>query len=138
MRRRLLQGVVVVGTAVVLSAGCGEATIDNPTTPTAPPSTIETFSGGVTVNGAVTFPFTANGGSINAKLADLKPDGSTVGMLIGSSSGATCQVQLSNDNAGINSIILGVVRDGGTLCARVYDVGKLTDPATFTLNVEHY
>src|SRR5688572_16468843 len=119
MRRRLLQGMAVVGYAVVLSAGCGEATIDNPIDPTTPQSTIETFSGVVTVNGAVTFPFTSSGGSINATLSDLKPDGSTVGMLIGSSSGATCQVQLSNDNAGINSVILGVVRDGGTLCARI-------------------
>ena len=68
----------------------------------------------------------------------LTPNTSILGMSVGISSGATCQMVLSNDNASINSLVTGVVRDSGTLCARVYDVGKLTEPVTFTINVEHY
>jgi hypothetical protein len=137
MRRGLFQGLVAAGCLAALATGCGEAV--PPTVPTDPtlPSTVETFSGVLTINGAITFPFSSLGGSINAKVAELKPDGATIGVSIGVSSGATCQTALSNDNAGINSTVLGVVRDPGTLCARVYDVGKLTEPATFTINVEH-
>jgi hypothetical protein len=137
MRRALLKGVAAAGCVVALTTGCGEVEPTIPIDPTPPPSTIETFSGILTINGAITFPFSALGGSITATVAELKPDGATIGVSIGVSSGATCQTALSNDNAGINSTVLGVVRDSGTLCARVYDVGKLTEPATFTINVEH-
>ena len=66
------------------------------------------------------------------------PTEAILGMSVVISSGPTCQIVLSNDNASINSLVTGVVRDSGTLCARVYDVGKLTEPVSFTINVEHY
>ena len=136
MRRRLLQSAVLLGCTAVFAA-CGDSPA-TPTTPTTPVSTIETFSGVLTINGAVTFPFSAAGGTVNTTMTALTPNTSILGMSVGISSGATCQMVLSNDNASINSLVTGVVRDSGTLCARVYDVGKLTEPVTFTINVEHY
>ena len=138
MRRRLLQGMFVLGLTAAVGAGCADDPA-TPTTPTTtPPSTIETFSGTLTVNGAVTFPFSSSAGSVNTTMTKLTPDTSVIGVSVGLSTGATCQMVLSNDNASINSTVTGIVRDSGTLCARVYDVGKIAAPVTFTINVEHF
>ncbi len=138
MRRRLFSGVLVIGLTALAVTGCSDDPT-TPTTPTAPISVVETFSGTLTVNGAVTFPFSSAAGSVNSSITQVAPDTSvTFGVSIGIVSGTTCQMVLSNDNAGINSLVTGAVREAGTLCARVYDVGKLTAPITFTLNVEHF
>ena len=137
MRRRLFSGALVIGLMAAV-AGCSDDPT-TPTTPTTPISTIETFSGTLTVNGAVTFPFSAQAGSVNTSLTVLAPDPvSVVGVSVGLSTGTTCQMILSNDNASQGSLVTGAVREAGTFCARVYDVGKLTAPVTFTINVEHF
>ena len=138
MRRRLFSGVLVIGLTALAVTGCSDDPT-TPTTPTSPISVIETFSGVLTVNGAVTFPFSSAAGSVNTTVTRVEPDTSIVfGVSIGTVNGTTCQMVLSNDNAGLNALVTGAVREAGTLCARVYDVGKLTAPLTFTLKVEHF
>jgi hypothetical protein len=136
MRRRLFSGILVLGLTVLAASACSDDPT-TPTTPTPPVSTTETFAGTLTVNGAVTFPFTSAAGDISAKLIQLT-DGATVGISVGLASGTTCQMVISDDNAGFGSQIIGTMRESGTLCARVYDVGKLTGPITFTISVQHF
>lgn len=215
MRRWFHSGVLTLITAAALSsAGCGSDESSTPTIPT-PTAITETFSGTLTVNGAVTFPFFTNGaGSANLVVKTLTPDlvvttaaeglgvftagetvfqgpGTTtsdatwtaivhnftpatniltirnvtggftpdglivgvdsgaawagksitttvVGIAMGTWSGTTCSVVLANDVSGVGGQITGAVQGAGTLCARVYDVGRITDPVAFTIEVTHF
>ena len=44
---------------------------------------------------------------------------------------------LFNDSAALNAIVTANVTAATSLCARVYDAGKLTDPLTYTITVVH-
>jgi hypothetical protein len=61
-----------------------------------------------------------------------------VGLALGTWSGTTCSIVLSNDISGAGSVVTGVVQTAGSLCARVYDVGRIAGPTTFTLSVTHF
>jgi hypothetical protein len=138
MRRRVLCEVLVLALLVLTASACGDST--PPTTPDPPPDpTTETFSGVLTVNGAQTFPFASNPGSVTAIMAALEPDAlAVIGMAIGTWSGTTCQIILANDAASANAVVTGAVNAQGTLCARVYDVGRITEPVTFSVTVQHF
>ena len=118
------------------AAGCHSTT--TPTTPTATPIT-DTFLGTLTVNGGVTHQFAAaRSGTIQETLTALSPDSTVIlGISLGTWNGNTCQVVLAKDNATLGSIVLGTASSAGTLCARVYDVGNLTEPASYEITVVH-
>ncbi len=65
-------------------------------------------------------------------------DTPAVGLALGTYSGTTCSIVLANDVSGPGSAVNGIVQGQGTLCARVYDVGKSPVPASFTIEVTHY
>lgn len=212
MRRPLTLQVLIA-----LSAATTLACSDSPTTPTPQPDPTpitESFTGTLTVNGAVTFaPISiTSAGSANVTLTSLSPrltmrleDGGAgdfaigetayigedpedptgsvtvtawnaatrtlyldnlsgtlplgsvivgktsnarwtnadvrtagVGLALGEWSGTTCTLRLTNDLAGVGGLISGVVQGAGTLCARVYDVGRLERPTTFSIDVTHF
>ena len=121
------------------SFGCsGE--IDNlPTTPD-PVIVTETFSGELTVNGAVTHNvFTSATGAVSATLTSLgDTPPAKVGFSMGTLAGATCSVVLHNDQAVVTTNLLGTVASlAGSLCVRVYDVGSLTTTVPYTFTVTH-
>ena len=136
MLRRLL--LLPAVTAAVLAAACS----DNTTAPTpeVPVTVTETFSGTVTVNGAVTTPFTvARAGTITAELTALSPDDTvTVGLSLGTWNGVSCQVVIANDAAKLGSAVIGTATAPGSLCVRVYDVGALTAPTDYDVKVDHF
>jgi hypothetical protein len=138
MRRSLLLPLLV---GLVVSAACGD---DNePTTPTEPtrPTVTETFEGRVTVNGAQTHGFAAGGsGRIDVTLTRLGPDSAArVGLVLGTlNSLGGCQVVISNDNATQGTAVAGTASAAGGFCARVYDVGQLSQPVDYTLTVVHF
>jgi hypothetical protein len=138
MRRRAFRGLVAIAIIAFTGTACDDES-GTPIDPSPTPSPItETFSGTVTVNGAVTFPFSTNtAGAVTATIVALT-DGAAVGFSIGTSTGTTCETSLSNDFAGFGSVIFGAVQSSGTLCLRVYDVGKNTAPVNFTVEVEHF
>jgi hypothetical protein len=123
----------------VLSAiACDDSTI--PTTPTTPVTiTTETFPGTLTVNGGVTHKFTATGrGPVNIMLTSVGPDTSTViGLSFGIVNGTACQIWKADDQATQGVSLAGQVSSVGELCVRVYDVGRLTAPATYSIDVSH-
>jgi hypothetical protein len=142
MRRRLVSGaglLAAVSLFMLIGAGC-----DKPSTPTpvqpSPQAVTETFSGTLTVNGAITFPFAAEqAGALTGTLTAVGPESSVIGIALGTYAGTTCEVRLANDQAGLSAVITGVVNASGLLCARVYDAtGKLVAPVTFTLTVAHF
>ncbi len=119
--------------------GCsGE--IDNfPTTPD-PVIVTETFTGTLSVNGAVTHNvFTSATGAVSATLTSLGDNPpEKVGFSMGTLAGATCSVVLHNDNAVVTSNLTGTVTTlAGSICVRVHDVGSLTEPVSYTFTVTH-
>ena len=138
MRRRAFSGLLVATLVTLTGAACDDNS-GTPIDPSPTPTVVnETFSGILTVNGGVTFPFASNAaGAVTARLIALT-DGAAIGMAVGTSTGTTCTAVLADDNAGFGSTIFGAVQGAGSLCLRVYDVGKMTGSVTFTVDVEHY
>lgn len=125
----------------LLVAGCGN-NAQTPTTPTDTVTTVtDTFTGTLTRNGATSHPFpvvSAAGGDVTASLKALSPDGAAVvGMSLGTWNGTACQAVLSNDRATVASALLGRATSAGTLCVRIFDVGTLTEPQDYEVEVVH-
>lgn len=138
MQRAFLKSLLLA--AAVAAGGC-DNDIDNQT-PTEPaPTTTETFSGTINVNGAMTHVFTtAAAGTVTATLTELTPDSTAiVGFALGTwnASSMTCQQIIPNDNAPQGHILTGNASGAGALCARVYDTGKLTAALNYTFSVVH-
>jgi hypothetical protein len=119
------------------AVACGS----NPTTPTptTPTTVTDTFAGTLTSNGAASYQFTtAASGSITATLATLSPDSTlVVGIALGTWSSNACQIVLSKDSATQSTFIIGQASQANTYCVRIFDVGNVTDPSTYELQVNH-
>lgn len=139
-RGRVLRGLCgpVVVAAALAAAGCGDDPITNPDTP-APTAITETYSGTVTVNGAVTQPFVVQtAGTVVAVFTALEPAEARLGLSIGTWNGVTCAIVLANDDATVNVSVTGSATATGNYCVRVYDVGKLTQAVSYQLAVTHF
>ena len=58
-------------------------------------------------------------------------------MSLGTWNGTGCQAIISNDRATVSSAILGRATSAGTLCVRVFDVGALSEPQDYEVQVSH-
>jgi hypothetical protein len=57
---------------------------------------------------------------------------------MGTWNGAACQILLANDAAAMNITLTGTAQSVGQFCARVYDVGRLANTVSYSLEVTHY
>src|SRR5689334_8292182 len=123
--------------AALCAAACQDTATTTTPTSTTPPTT-QNFSDTVPVNGGKTFEFSSTSrGTVTATLTTLAPDGAVLGMSLGTWNGLTCQQVLVNDQAIQGTQVTGTVSAVGNLCLRMYDSGKLTGPATFSVDVSH-
>jgi len=122
----------------VSTVACGSGTTTAPT-PTTPVTVTDTFAGTLTSNGAASYAFTtAASGTVTATIATLSPDTTlVVGVALGTWNGNACQIVLSKDSATQFSFIVGQASQANTYCVRIYDVGNVTDPTTYELQVNH-
>jgi hypothetical protein len=127
----------VMLTTALSAAGCGNST----TSPTATPTTTsvtDTFSGTLNRNGASSFAFSVSAaGTVYATLTSVADASTNVGLSLGAWNGTACSIILSNDAAVQGTTVAGAVTGIGTLCARVYDVGKVVDPLDYQITVVH-
>jgi hypothetical protein len=127
--------------AIALSAGaCDDNEIPTvPTSPEAPTTVTETFTGTVNPNGAVTHSFTTEAaGTLSATLVAVTPDSATkIGLSLGTWNGISCKIEIANDNAQQGVTITGTASALGAFCARVYDVGALTGNINYEVRVTH-
>ena len=138
MRRKLFRPFLAAGLLVTVAAcDSGSLTAPPPTGPS--PTVTDTFTGTLSINGAMTYTFTSIGtGTLQATLKAVSPDSTIpVGFSVGIWNGTTCQITLANDNAFQGTVILGNVNGSGVLCTRVHDVGKLVDVASFEISIVH-
>ena len=126
--------------AAVIAGGCDNDVGITPTQP--PPTTTETFTGTITVNGAMTHTFAVStGGVVTATLSAVSPDSTIpVGFSLGTwnVASSTCTVFTANDAALQGQIHTASASGLGTLCVRVYDAAaRLTGPLQYTVTVVH-
>ena len=62
---------------------------------------------------------------------------SLVGMSLGTWNGSACQAVIANDRAVVSASIIGRATSTGTLCLRIYDIGTVTDPQDYEVEVVH-
>jgi hypothetical protein len=143
--RRLLSGILLFALTTGV-AGCNKNNANTVTTPTTTTTTTtatvtETFTGTLNMNGGVTFPFTATAaGTITLTLASLTPDATLpIGLSLGTWTGSACQIVIANDAAAQTAVITGNVTSAASVCARVYDTGKVTaaTPVNFSVSIVH-
>jgi hypothetical protein len=142
--RRLLSGILLFALTTGV-AGCNKNNANTVTTPTptttTTPTVTETFTGTLNMNGGVTFPFTATAaGTITLTLASLAPDATLpIGLSLGTWTGSACQIVIANDAAAQTAVVTGTVTSAASVCARVYDTGKVTAaaPVNFSVSIVH-
>lgn len=137
MHRRFLATILLTGALV--TAGCDNE-IENATGPAPPnPTTTDTFTGTINVNGAQTHTFlVVASGPVTVTLAEVLPDPAiAVGLTLGTWNGTSCASVISNDNAVQGNAVIGGATGSGTLCARIHDVGKLSAALDYRLTVVH-
>jgi len=131
---------VLVLAAAVMAGGCDNE-IDNPSPTDPPPTTTETFSGSININGAMTHTFTVTvAGTVTATLTEVTPDPAiAVGFALGrwNATSSFCEQIIPNDSALQGLVLTGSATGPGTLCARIYDTGKLTGALNYTITVVH-
>jgi len=124
------------------AAGCDstDSTTTTTTTSTTPVSVTEAFSGTVTKNGAATFNFAASAsGTVTAAIKTISPDTTSImGIALGTWNGVSCQVVVANDAATAAVSITGATTAAGSLCVRIYDVGKLPATQTVEVTITHF
>jgi hypothetical protein len=137
MYRKLYPALVLA--AALFGAAC-DNDLENDPGPTGPsPTTTENFEGTINVNGAMTHPFnTAAIGVITVTLTEVTPDATVpVSLVLGTWNGIVCQMSLAMDTAVQGNQLLGSVSGGGSLCVRVHDNGRITEPLSYKLTVVH-
>jgi hypothetical protein len=127
---------MAVGVAL-LAAGCGGTANIAPPVGATPVPVTETFTDTIERNGAKTYPFVAQaGGTVTASLTAVSP-AVMLGVSLGTWNGLACQVVIANDKAVLGTVVTGTASAIGNLCARVYDVGSVTEATQYTLSVFH-
>ena len=128
----------------LLSTGCTDTqSTTAPTTDTiAAPTTAEAFSGAVPVGGSSFYSFVVSlNGTVNVTLVSVAgvnvPPGITLGLAIGTPSGAGCSGgTVTSTAAGTDPQVTGTYSPG-RYCVNVSDVGNLAAPATFIVTIAH-
>jgi len=136
MLRRLFRALPLVFVTLA-TVSCDDPPI---TTIPDPPKTIRPFSGTLTINGGATHRFTTTAsGNITVQIKGLAPvDTVVIGLSLGIWTGASCNMQVENPSAALNTTITGSAAATGEFCARVYDLGRLAASTNYTLEVTHF
>ena len=135
MSRFTLAALLALGLA---APACSKSTTSPTTTTTTTTSYTDTFTGTLNRNGATNFQFSvAAAGAVFATLTSVADTTTADGLSLGMWNGTSCNVVLGNDAEMKATTVTGSVTGVGTLCARVYDVGKVTNPLDYQISVVH-
>jgi ABC-type Fe3+-hydroxamate transport system substrate-binding protein len=137
MHRLTYRGLLLLIATLAMGA-CSNDTLTNPVTVTPCPCT-DSFSGTLSKSGAFTHTFTiTNLGAVTATIVSLAPNtAQIVGLQLGVWNGVSCTAASSSDTASTGSAITLNASSAGVLCVRLYDVGFITDPVLYQMQVVH-
>jgi hypothetical protein len=131
----------------IVSVSCDSQLIE-PQFPTTPTNVTEEAVGTLNPNGGNSHPFVVfNSGSVTATVTALSranaestaTDALIIGVSLGTWTGSACALAtgIFNDQAVVGSTVTGNVSNPGTICLRVYDVGRITENVNYTVQVVH-
>lgn len=149
MSRLLARTIVPVAVAALVAfatSACSDNTLSqlaSATQTTATPST-DTFTGTLSQNGAFTHIFTISTlGAVTVTLVNLSPNTSQiVGLSLGVWNGTACSTSPATGGSATDIATTGTTitlnaTAAGNLCARLYDVGFVTAPVIYTMQITH-
>jgi ABC-type Fe3+-hydroxamate transport system substrate-binding protein len=130
---------LLLAVAILAMGACSNNALTTATPTTSPCPCTDGFAGTLSANGAFTHTFTITTlGSVSAAIVSLAPNSSQiVGFGLGVWNGTSCTVASSTDIATTGSSITLNASSAGTLCVRLYDVGFITTPVLYQLQVVH-
>jgi len=136
-----------VALTILSTAACSDNTLSQlaAASTTTPQTFTDTYTGTLSQNGAFQHIFTIQTlGAVTVTIINLSPNTSTqiVGLSLGVWTGAQCSTSpqtggAANDQATAGSAITLNATAAGNLCARLYDVGFVTQPVFYTLQITH-
>ncbi len=146
MHRFRTPKILLLGLAVVAMTACSDNTLSQlaaASATTSNPST-DTFTGTLSKNGAFTHIFTITTlGAVTVTIVNLSPSTSQiVGLSLGVWNGTACSTSpatggSATDIASTGTSITLNATAAGNLCARLYDVGFVTTPVLYTMQITH-
>jgi hypothetical protein len=135
--------VLLLGAAILAMTACSNSATQAPTTTTAAPVT-DTFTGTLSANGAFTHIFSVSTlGAVSVSIVSLSPNtAQVVGLSLGVWNGSACSTSpatggSASDIATTGSTITLNTTAAGSLCARLYDVGFITTPVLYSMQITH-
>jgi hypothetical protein len=135
-----------VALTIMSTAACSDNTLSQlaAASTTTPQTFTDTYTGTLSQNGAFQHIFTIQTlGAVTVTLINLSPNTTqVVGLSLGVWTGAQCSTSpqtggAANDQATAGSAITLNATAAGNLCARLYDVGFVTQPVFYTLQITH-
>jgi hypothetical protein len=146
MHRFRTPKVLLLGLALLGATACSDNTLSQlaaASTTTGATST-DTFTGTLSQNGAFTHIFTVTTlGAVTVTITSLSPNtAQIVGLSLGVWNGTACSTSpatggSATDVATTGSTITLNTTAAGNLCARLYDVGFVTTPVLYTMQITH-
>ena len=146
---RLLRTIVplpLVALVALTASACSDNTLSQlaASSTTTPQTFTDTFTGTLSVNGSFQHIFTIQSlGSVTVTILNLQPTTTQiVGLSLGVWTGTQCSTSpqtggAASDIATAGSSITLNATAAGNLCARLYDVGFITTPVIYTLQITH-
>ena len=143
---RSLVPVMLAALVALATSGCSDNTLSQlaaASQPAANPST-DTFTGTLSKNGAFTHIFTITTlGAVTVTIVNLSPDSSQlVGLSLGVWNGTGCSTSPATGGSATDVATTGTTitlnaTGAGNLCVRLYDVGFVTTPVLYTVQIDH-
>ena len=139
-RSRAVIGRLAIHGAIVLAAGLVAVSCDSTTAETTPtqPTTIttvtDTFTGTLAVSGSNVHTFKAEPGTVTVTVTSVGPTpGLAIGVIVGVWTSGGCSAVVQNSSATTGAVLSGLVTSSLEVCAQTYDVGNITDSATYSI-----
>jgi len=135
---RLSYRAALLAVAILVMGACSNDSITPSPIYTPCPCT-DGYSGTLSKNGAFSHTFnTSTLGAVTATLVGLAPNtAQIVGLQLGVWNGVSCTAASTTDTATTGSSITLNASAAGTLCVRLYDVGFISEPVLYQLQVVH-
>jgi hypothetical protein len=140
---------IILFVAAMAASGCGgnSTTAPSGTTPTttttvAAPSISETWQSVLPVGGFKLFSFgIPSTGTVNITLTSVGgqfvPSTVQLGIGIGTPEGTDCTTTQTVTAASGSTAQISTTEQAGVYCARIFDVGNLFAPASFSVQIDH-
>ncbi len=146
MSRLVLRSIVLAALAALTTSACSDNTLSQLASASQTPAATQTdtFTGTLSQNGAFTHIFTIQTlGAVTVTIVSLAPNTSQiVGLSLGVWNGTACSTSPQTGGSAIDTATSGSsitlnATAAGNLCARLYDVGFVTQPVIYTMQITH-